>query len=234
MVDDSDELSSKIFTTFPSFQESHSLLNGSQSKEDLWRTVILLINRKQISEICSHSLLRCSEQDPSEGLFMCVLILTSADPAENEISPEFLRDFIVFMVCIMSTRPPPPPSKQQDKIHLMACQEVRFFLFFFILLYAWVAGFYLCPITRPVYVQCSPAGHSRAQAGETCREQESCSGWLFLTLHPPLPVFTAPRQPWRMRALNMRCVVIHSDIVSDIQLEKSLWQDQVQRSEGEK
>lgn len=130
MVDDSDELSSKIFTTFPSFQESHSLLNCSQSREDLWRTVILLINRKQISEICSHSWLWSSEQDPREGLFMCVLILNSADPAENETSHEFLRDFIVFMVCIMSTRPPPPPSKQQDKIHLMACQEVRVFYSF--------------------------------------------------------------------------------------------------------
>lgn len=50
MVDDSDELSSKIFTTFPSFQESHSLLTSSQSKEDLWRAVILVITRKQLQK----------------------------------------------------------------------------------------------------------------------------------------------------------------------------------------
>lgn len=48
MVDDSDELSSKIFTTFPSFQESHSLLTPSQLKEDLGRVVTLVVTRKQI------------------------------------------------------------------------------------------------------------------------------------------------------------------------------------------
>lgn len=79
----------------------------------------------------------------------------------NEISPVFLRDFIVFMVCIMSTHPPPPPSEQLDKIHLMPCQEVcpptRPTRPPLLLLYAWVAGFYLFPITRPVHVQWSPA-----------------------------------------------------------------------------
>lgn len=48
MVDDSDELSSKIFTAFPSFQESHSSLNPSQLKEDLWRAVTLVVTRRQI------------------------------------------------------------------------------------------------------------------------------------------------------------------------------------------
>lgn len=48
MVDDSDELSSKIFTAFPSFQESDSLLTPSQLKEDLCRAVTLVVTRKQM------------------------------------------------------------------------------------------------------------------------------------------------------------------------------------------
>lgn len=48
MVDDSDELSSKIFTAFPSFQESNSLLTPSPLKEDLCRAVTLVIIRKQM------------------------------------------------------------------------------------------------------------------------------------------------------------------------------------------
>lgn len=48
MVDDSDELSSKIFTAFPSFQESHSWLTPSQLKEDLWRAVTPVITTKQM------------------------------------------------------------------------------------------------------------------------------------------------------------------------------------------
>lgn len=48
MVDDSDELSSKIFTAFPSFQESHSLLSPSQLKEDLCRAVAWLLTCKQM------------------------------------------------------------------------------------------------------------------------------------------------------------------------------------------
>lgn len=35
MVDDSDELSSKIFTAFPSFQKTHSSVTLSQLTEDL-------------------------------------------------------------------------------------------------------------------------------------------------------------------------------------------------------
>lgn len=42
MVDDSDELSSKTFTAFPSFQSSHSSLTPSQLKEVLWSAVTLL------------------------------------------------------------------------------------------------------------------------------------------------------------------------------------------------
>lgn len=45
IVDDSDELSSKIFTAFPSFRESHSLLTPSQLNEDLWRAVTPVVTR---------------------------------------------------------------------------------------------------------------------------------------------------------------------------------------------
>lgn len=142
MVDDSDELSSKIFTTFPSFQESHSLLTPSQLKEDLGRVVTLVVTRKQIlknlrgHENRSHlvlwswqSLWRIHAQVQA---FQCAYVCVCTDPNLggphwNEISPVFLRDFIVFMVCIMSTHPLPPPSEQLDKIHLMVCQEVCFF-----------------------------------------------------------------------------------------------------------
>lgn len=48
MVDDSDELSSKIFTAFPGLQESHSSLTPSQLKEDLWRAGTLVVTRIQI------------------------------------------------------------------------------------------------------------------------------------------------------------------------------------------
>lgn len=64
------------------------------------------------------------------GLIVCIRVCTDPrlrSPRRNEIPPVFLRDFIVFMVCIISTYPLPPPSEQLDKIHLMVCQEVGFF-----------------------------------------------------------------------------------------------------------
>lgn len=99
---------------------------------------------------------------------------TLSQQQPNEIFPVVLLDFIVFMVCIMSTHPPPPTSEQLDKIHLMVCQEALFFH----LLHAWPALFYLSPISRPVYVQWPPAA-SAGQKTEGAplthvRDQQSC------------------------------------------------------------
>lgn len=71
MVDDSDELSSKIFTAFPSFQESHSLLTPSQLKDDLWRAVTLVVTRKQILENISG--------DESRPLIIVIFTIITAD-----------------------------------------------------------------------------------------------------------------------------------------------------------
>lgn len=60
------------------------------------------------------------------SVHMCVPVLASTAPDEMR-SLLLLHDFIVFMVCIISTHPQPPPSEQLDKIHLMVCQKVCFF-----------------------------------------------------------------------------------------------------------
>lgn len=89
----------------------------------------------------------------------------------NEIALVFLRDFIVFMFCIVSTHSLPLPSEQLDKIHLVMCQEGSFFL-----LYAWVAGFYLSPLTSPVYVQWSPTVSAGNKHREDTGQQLLMSG----------------------------------------------------------
>lgn len=150
MAGDSDELSSKIFTAFPGLQESHSLLTLFLLKEDLWErwhqlsfygvwetffffffkyewcpVPLLLVILTVITED------RCT----GAGLWECwALILASTGPCWNEISLLFLPDFIVFMVCVVGTRPLPPLSEQLDKIHLMMCQVCLFFSFSFLLL----------------------------------------------------------------------------------------------------
>ena len=145
MVYDSDELSSKIFTAFPSFQESHSSVTPSQLKEDLWRAVTLVVTKKQILKNLSgdesqlHSYLWSSQslwrihmqvQDfLSAYMCVCVLILVFSALAEMRS----LQCSCVILLSSWSVLWGPThyllPSEQLDKIHLMGCQEVCFFSF---------------------------------------------------------------------------------------------------------
>ncbi len=104
----------------------------------------------------------------------------------NEIPPVFLRDFIVFMVCIISTHPQPPPSEQLDKIHLMVCQEV---CVFFLLCTLELQG--LIFLQKPVPSVYNELPQSQQDANTErrhraaiahVREQESChfcSGFIY-------------------------------------------------------
>lgn len=138
-VGDSDELSSKIFTAFLSCRGSLSalgLLSVQRGFMGAVTTVVALQQTLKTRQSGADEQPTCPGDPDSRysgsthrcrtSSMRSALILASAGPCRNEISLLLLPDFIVFMVCIVSTRPLPPLSEQLDKIHLMMCQ-VRLF-----------------------------------------------------------------------------------------------------------
>lgn len=164
-------------------------------------------------------------------LLACVRVHVCTDPClhsiwRNEIAPVFLCDFIVFMVCIVSTHPLPPPSEQLDKIHLMVCQEVCFFSF--LRLSCRVLSFSInqsCPctmISRSLSRIETQRGDTGQQLPMSGNRRAATSALVSLTdvvrmlpaLHPPLLValqyfhnltVIASHRPLRMCAVNMWC-----------------------------
>lgn len=169
IVDDSDELSSKIFTAFPSFRESHSLLTPSQLNEDLWRAVTPVVTRVEWRRELVPLITGISVGSVRAGAERVRVHRARSSAAPLKLNlPCVPAWFYCFRLSVLwaATHGLLPESSWIKYTWWRAKKCV----FFSTRLYAWVARFYLSPLTSPVCGQWSPA----VSAG--CKHREETQG----------------------------------------------------------